>query len=92
MAQGSTELNELQNALRTLDLQVNVHWPLQHYKTAVAYLAARPNDIRSTGGTNWQQYLPPRQKRIFSLSFGRKRNRENGLLREDTLELRGQQQ
>lgn len=66
LAKGSAELDELKNALRTLDLQVNVNWPLQHYKTAVAYLAARPNDIRSTGGTNWQQYLPPRfQKRIF---------------------------
>jgi tryptophan 2,3-dioxygenase len=32
----------------------------------VAYLALRPTDIRATGGTNWQKYLPPRfQKRIF---------------------------
>jgi tryptophan 2,3-dioxygenase len=56
----------LQKALKLLDLNVNVYWPLQHYKTAAAYLAKRPHDIRATGGTNWQQYLPPRfQKRIF---------------------------
>lgn len=54
------------DALRTLDLNVNVTWPLQHYKTAVAYLARRPDDVAATGGTNWQKYLPPRfQKRIF---------------------------
>jgi tryptophan 2,3-dioxygenase len=43
-----------------------VNWPLQHYRTSVAYLAKRPHDIAATGGTNWQKYLPPRfQKRIF---------------------------
>lgn len=53
-------------ALRLLDLNVNVYWPLQHYRSAVQYLAKRPDDIRATGGTNWQKYLPPRfQKRIF---------------------------
>ncbi len=52
--------------LRQLDLNVNVNWPLQHYRTSAVYLAQRPNDILSTGGTNWQKYLPPRfQKRIF---------------------------
>jgi tryptophan 2,3-dioxygenase len=57
---------KLVNALKLLDLNVNVYWPLQHYKTAVAYLAKRPHDIAATGGTNWQKYLPPRfQKRIF---------------------------
>ncbi|MDX5325477.1 MAG: tryptophan 2,3-dioxygenase family protein [Bacteroidota bacterium] len=60
------ENEELVAALKTLDLQVNVFWPLQHYKTAVRYLAKRPHDIAATGGTNWQKYLPPRfQRRIF---------------------------
>ncbi|MCH8545664.1 MAG: tryptophan 2,3-dioxygenase [Cryomorphaceae bacterium] len=58
--------NEIIKALRVLDYNVNVNWPLQHYKTAVAYLARRPEDVAATGGTNWQKYLPPRfQKRIF---------------------------
>lgn len=57
---------EIIDQLRALDLNVNVNWPLQHYRTAVVYLAQRPKDVRSTGGTNWQKYLPPRfQKRIF---------------------------
>lgn len=57
---------ELINHYKALDLNVNVNWPLQHYKTSVVYLAQRPHDIISTGGTNWQKYLPPRfQKRIF---------------------------
>ena len=57
---------EIEDALRTLDLNVNVNWPLQHYKTAVRYLSKKPSDIPATGGTNWQKYLPPRfQRRIF---------------------------
>jgi len=57
---------EIEEALRHLDLNVNVNWPLQHYRTAATYLARRPNDLAATGGTNWQRYLPPRfQKRIF---------------------------
>ena len=56
----------LKDQLRLLDLNVNVFWPLQHYKTSVVYLARRPADVRATGGTNWQKYLPPRfQRRIF---------------------------
>ena len=56
----------LKDQMRLLDLNVNVYWPLQHYKTSVVYLARRPADVRATGGTNWQKYLPPRfQKRIF---------------------------
>jgi tryptophan 2,3-dioxygenase len=53
-------------ALRQMDVNVNINWPLSHYKSAVRYLQADPEDIAATGGTNWQKYLPPRfQKRIF---------------------------
>ena len=56
----------LANELRSFDQYVNVLWPLQHYRSAVRYLAKQPADARATGGTNWQKYLPPRfQKRIF---------------------------
>ncbi|WP_417600092.1 tryptophan 2,3-dioxygenase family protein [Owenweeksia hongkongensis] len=56
----------IEEQLKALDLNVNVNWPLQHYRTSVTYLAQRPHDVSSTGGTNWQKYLPPRfQKRIF---------------------------
>ena len=57
---------ELKKALRQLDVNVNVNWPLVHYKSAVRYLHADEADIAATCGTNWQKYLPPRfQKRIF---------------------------
>ena len=60
------DLGELKAALRGLDVLVNVNWPLSHYKSAVRYLHKDPEDIKATGGTNWQKYLPPRfQKRIF---------------------------
>lgn len=57
---------DLINQLKQLDLNVNVNWPLVHYKSAVRYLQKKPEDIKATGGTNWQKYLPPRfQRRIF---------------------------
>lgn len=57
---------KLIEALKMLDLNINVNWPLSHYKSAVKYLQGDPEDIAATGGTNWQKYLPPRfQKRIF---------------------------
>lgn len=52
--------------LRRFDLLANVFWPLAHYKTAVKYLNKKPEVIAATGGTNWQEYMPPRfQKVIF---------------------------
>ena len=54
------------DALRRNDINININWPLAHYKSAVRYLARSEKDIPATGGTNWQKYLPPRlQKRIF---------------------------
>lgn len=57
---------KLIEALQQLDVNVNVNWPLSHYKSAVRYLQKNPEDIAATGGTNWQKYLPPRfQRRMF---------------------------
>ena len=57
---------ELIEQMRWLDTNVNINWPLVHYKSAVRYLAEKDDDTPATGGTNWQKYLPPRfQKRIF---------------------------
>lgn len=56
----------LEKELRTFDALANVHWPLAHLKSAGRYLKLDPEDIKATGGTNWQKYLPPRfQKIIF---------------------------
>jgi|EP01037_Dinobryon_pediforme_P015110 tryptophan 2,3-dioxygenase len=60
------DCTELERELKQLDINVNVNWPLSHYKSAVRYLNREPEEIKATGGTNWQKYLPPRfQKRIF---------------------------
>jgi tryptophan 2,3-dioxygenase len=57
---------KLINAMKQLDVNVNINWPLVHYKSAVRYLQQNTGDISATGGTNWQKYLPPRfQKRVF---------------------------
>ena len=56
----------LVQALRQLDVGVNVNWPLMHFKSAVRYLRRGPTDMTATGGTNWRNYLPPKfQRRIF---------------------------
>lgn len=52
--------------LREFDTLANVLWPLAHMRSAGHYLQKDPEDIKATGGTNWQKYLPPRfQKIIF---------------------------
>ena len=69
---------ELIDALRTLDINVNVNWPLSHYKSAVRYLQKDPENVEATGGTNWQKYLPPRfQKVIFFPEFWTNEEQEN---------------
>jgi tryptophan 2,3-dioxygenase len=52
--------------MREFDQLSNVLWPMAHLKSAGRYLKRNPEDIKATGGTNWQKYLPPRfQKIIF---------------------------
>jgi len=56
----------LLRALKQLDVNVNINWPLMHFKSAVRYLQRNPADVPATGGTNWRSYLPPKfQRRIF---------------------------
>ena len=57
---------EIVALLREFDELANVLWPLAHLKSAGRYLHKDPEDIKATGGTNWQKYLPPRfQKTMF---------------------------
>lgn len=66
LPQVDQERDDVIIALKQNDVNVNINWPLVHYKSAVRYLHRAPDDIAATGGTNWQKYLPPRfQKRIF---------------------------
>ena len=65
-------------ALRELDANINVNWPLVHYRSAAKYLQAKEGDVPATGGTNWQKYLPPRfQRRIFYPELWRAEEIEN---------------
>jgi tryptophan 2,3-dioxygenase len=68
----------LESELRQMDANANVNWPLVHYKSAVRYLERKPEEIKATGGTNWQKYLPPRfQKLIFFPSLWTEEEIEN---------------
>jgi tryptophan 2,3-dioxygenase len=55
---------KLRGVLQEFDLNVNVRWRLSHYRSAVKHLERKPQTIAATGGTNWQQYLPPKNQRI----------------------------
>jgi len=53
-------------ALKTLDMNANINWPLMHMGSAHRYLGKESEEIDATGGTNWKDYLPPSfQKIVF---------------------------
>ena len=57
---------EIIEALKTLDINANVNWPLMHMGSAHRYLNKDKMQIDATGGTNWKEYLPPSfQKIVF---------------------------
>lgn len=51
--------------MRDYDFNVNVRWALSHFRSAARHLESKPQVIEATGGTNWQEYLPPRFQRII---------------------------
>jgi len=57
--------SEVIKRLREFDTLANVLWPLAHMRSAGHYLHKDPEDIKATGGTNWQKYLPPRFQKIM---------------------------
>ncbi|TXB66292.1 tryptophan 2,3-dioxygenase family protein [Phaeodactylibacter luteus] len=56
---------ELIHLMKRFDFSVGVRWPLSHLRSAVRYLDAKPAVIKATGGTNWQDYLPPRKQQVI---------------------------
>ncbi len=56
--------DELNDWFAQLDTIANKEWPRQHMKAAVHHLDKKPEAIKATGGTNWQQYLPTKLKVI----------------------------
>ncbi len=56
----------LVEALKNLDINANVNWPLMHLGSAHRYLGKDKQEIDASGGTNWKEYLPPSfQKVVF---------------------------
>lgn len=69
---------EVIQAMKRYDINANINWPLAHYRYAAKYLKKGSFVARSTGGTNWQQYLPPHfQKQIFFPQLWSKEEKEN---------------
>lgn len=56
---------KLVEALKKLDVNANVNWPLMHMGSAYRYLAKENQAVDATGGTNWRDYLPPSFQRII---------------------------
>ncbi len=66
LAKDKRHTKELVKALKIMDLNANVNWPLMHMGSAHRYLGKNKGQIEATGGTNWKDYLPPSfQKVIF---------------------------
>ncbi|MEM9078091.1 MAG: tryptophan 2,3-dioxygenase family protein [Bacteroidota bacterium] len=69
---------ELIKALKELDINANVNWPLMHMGSAYRYLAKEKAEVDATGGTNWKAYLPPSfQKIIFFPTLHSDKEKEN---------------
>lgn len=62
---GSPEREIIIQRLRAYDTFANIHWPLAHLKSAAKYLTKDLSELKATGGTNWQKYLPPRFQKIM---------------------------
>ncbi len=61
----SAQADEIKKRLREFDQLANIKWRLAHLRSAGKYLHKSPDDIKATGGTNWQKYLPPRFQHIM---------------------------
>ena len=55
---------DLQQALRNFDVNVNINWLLMHMGAAYRYLSKKDETINATGGTNWKKFLPPSFQRV----------------------------
>ena len=68
----------LSDALKTMDINANINWPLVHLGSAYRYLDKENNTIEATGGTNWKEYLPPSfQKVVFFPDLFKEEELEN---------------
>lgn len=57
---------ELIQAMKDLDVEFNIKWPLVHLRTAEHYMENGKEVTPATGGSEWKKYLHPKyQKRVF---------------------------
>ncbi|WP_276373685.1 tryptophan 2,3-dioxygenase family protein [Chryseolinea sp. H1M3-3] len=61
----SEERDEIIERLRVYDALANIHWRFAHLKSAGHYLQKNQKEIKATGGTNWQKYLPARIQKVM---------------------------
>ncbi|MEM1259709.1 MAG: tryptophan 2,3-dioxygenase family protein [Bacteroidota bacterium] len=66
LLQNSPNNGPLLDAIKSMDINANINWPLMHMGSAYRYLTKDKGNINATGGTNWKDFLPPSfQKIIF---------------------------
>ncbi len=69
---------QLIDALKKLDHNANINWPLVHMGSAYRYLDRENGAVNATGGTNWKDFLPPSfQKIIFFPTLHTKEELDN---------------
>src|SRR5687767_2825479 len=61
----SDQKDEIIEKLRTYDALANIQWRFSHLRSAGHYLHKNQEDIKATGGTNWQKYLPSRLQKVM---------------------------
>jgi tryptophan 2,3-dioxygenase len=61
----SDRRDEIVDRLRVYDTLANIHWRFAHLKSAGHYLQKNQKEIKATGGTNWQKYLPSRIQKVM---------------------------
>ena len=69
---------ELIKAMRDLDIEFNIKWPMVHLDAARQYLLSKEKVTEATGGSDWQKYLHPKyQRRVFFPDLWTKEELEN---------------
>jgi tryptophan 2,3-dioxygenase len=61
----SEQRDEIVDRLRVYDRLANIDWRFAHLKSAGHYLHKNQKEIKATGGTNWQKYLPSRIQKVM---------------------------
>jgi tryptophan 2,3-dioxygenase len=61
----SEQRDEIVDRLRVYDALANIQWRFAHLKSAGHYLQKNQKEIKATGGTNWQKYLPSRIQKVM---------------------------